>query len=433
MPSTRVLSCKAKVFMEHRPWTRLFVLRFRFDIGILRENLEKNGQSALSVRMLLEGTKRQDHADLARAFESLGIDYQFAGDGWQFTCLRDQQDSLIDLVCELIRFPNLNSDRFNKLRVQAISELHSHLEDADSLAFYLNRRILCRSTPGELIPGGTPGSLRNLEVKDCQDFQDSFFLGSGLQFYVAGNFDKTRLIDGLERGLSSLKPGRVKPPEIQIQDYRKQKGAYCVVRDRHRFAVVMGHSGAVKWCEGFSVLKVLDQILGLGSGFTSRLSRRLREELGLCYQISGDLTTSASRIPGLFQVQIGTGPETVVQAMQEISKTLEKFLLEGPEEEEIEDTRRYMAGGFAFQLETNTALVNLMIEKELYHLEPDFLIREQAEFASVTRQQIHEAARTWLHPDQLLSVVVGPDSLEGFQSLSLEDEGLAPEVANENC
>ncbi len=417
--------------MEPRPWTKLFVLRFRFDIGTLRETLENNGVSALSVRLLMEGTQNRDHEALARSFESLGIDYQFSGDGWQFTCLRDQQDALIELVCELIQGRGLRMRRFTKLRDHALFELRSHLEDADNLAYYLNRQIFCRSTIAELVPGGSPRSLQNLKAQDCQEFQDQFFLGSGLRFYVAGNFDQASLVQSLENGLSMLKPGHIESPLPELKEYSQQKGGFCVVRERHRFAVVMGHGGVKKWCEGFSILKVLDQILGLGSGFTSRLSCRLREELGLCYQVSGDITSTASRIPGLFQVHIGTSPDTVVQAMEEICKTIKNFRDEGPLEEEIEDTRAFMAGGFAFQLETNASLVNLMIEKDLYQLEPDFLIREQADFAAVTREQVHEAARAWLHPEEMLSVVVGPNCPPGLENLNLEDEGLGAEVAHD--
>ncbi len=59
----------------------------------------------------------------------------------------------------------------------------------------------------------------------------------------------------------------------------------------------------------FDALAVLDHIFGSGPGFTDRLSRIVRDELGLAYSVGGGITDSADVAPGLFRVYAGTQPD----------------------------------------------------------------------------------------------------------------------------
>ena len=52
-----------------------------------------------------------------------------------------------------------------------------------------------------------------------------------------------------------------------------------------------------------------DHILGSGPGFTDRLSRVIRDELGLAYSVGGGMTDSADIEAGMFRIYAGTGPD----------------------------------------------------------------------------------------------------------------------------
>ena len=52
-----------------------------------------------------------------------------------------------------------------------------------------------------------------------------------------------------------------------------------------------------------------------GPGFTDRLSRILRDELGLAYSVGGGMTDSADVAPGLFRVYVGTMPDEADRAV----------------------------------------------------------------------------------------------------------------------
>ena len=172
----------------------------------------------------------------------------------------------------------------------------------------------------------------------------------------------------------------------------------------------MGHIGVRRWSEDYACLRLIDQVLGASSGFTSRLASKLREELGLCYYICGDVCSSAGRIPGIFQIMMGTSPENVEEAIGQIKVTIDELLSEGPELMELEDARSYLLGSMAFSFETNNSLVQLMTEKEVYNLQEDFLVQDRKRLNEITSQEFHRVAQKNLNLSKLHNVVVGARS-----------------------
>ena len=57
----------------------------------------------------------------------------------------------------------------------------------------------------------------------------------------------------------------------------------------------------------------MDHVLGTGPGFTSRISKKLRDEDGLCYSVSAGVTSSAGTEPGVFAAYMGTKAEGAIE------------------------------------------------------------------------------------------------------------------------
>ena len=73
--------------------------------------------------------------------------------------------------------------------------------------------------------------------------------------------------------------------------------------------ILMGHLGVPRSHPDFDALAVADHILGSGPGFTDRLSRVIRDELGLAYSVGGGMTDSADIEAGTVPDLRGTGPD----------------------------------------------------------------------------------------------------------------------------
>lgn len=409
------LSGGSQVFYIPRDWTQTFCLRLFFPIGTFLESDTNNGISALSIRMLLEGTKNKDFMALAEELESVGIEYQTFTTGIQFHCPTLLQNHLIQFLSEILCFSEPTRERFEQTLRHMRTELKTSMDDSDQLAFTRLRQLVFQGSVGALFPTGTKESLGSISFEDFLEFQKLYLSAQNLRIYVSGKIDELDFFESLDRSLRLFQKG--KKSDIIIPHIRQtqQNQSYHVLKDRSQSSVVLGHQGIIKWSEDYSKLKVMDQILGQSMGLTCRLAGRLREDLGLCYSVFGDITSTASKLPGLFQAYIGTNPNTVEQALEEMCMTIQQFIEDGPEIGEVEDTRLQLIEGFVFQFETNASMVQLIYEKDIYKLEEDFLIREQEEIRNITCEDIHRVAAKHLHPEKFVKVVVGKDPIEGFE------------------
>jgi zinc protease len=176
---------------------------------------------------------------------------------------------------------------------------------------------------------------------------------------------------------------------------------------REQVHVFLGHPGIRRSHPDFYALSVMDHILGTGPGFTSRIARKLRDEMGLCYAVDAAITTSAREEPGCFAAYIGTSPDNRQRAIDGFLAELRLIRETLPTQQELEDVQEYLTGSFVWQLERNAALARYAIRTKLYDLGFDYLERYPHLIRSVSREDVRRVAREHLDPDRVVIVSAG--------------------------
>jgi zinc protease len=152
----------------------------------------------------------------------------------------------------------------------------------------------------------------------------------------------------------------------------------------------------------------MDTILGSSPGFTSRIPRILRDEMGLAYTTFANITSSAGIDPGRFIAYIGTSPENLERALRGLRSEIERIVREPVGAQELEVAKNYLTGSFVFQFQKNAQIADFLVEAEVYELGFDYIERYPEMIRAVSAEDITRVARTYLHPDHLVTVVVGP-------------------------
>jgi zinc protease len=145
----------------------------------------------------------------------------------------------------------------------------------------------------------------------------------------------------------------------------------------------------------------------LGGAFTSRLNMNLREKHGFTYGVRSQF--AFRRGPGPWTISTAVGTEVTADAVREALSEVETLVADGPTDEEVEAARDYIAGIFPLRLETTTQIASRIAELLIYDLPDDYHSDYRDRVRSVTRDQVAEAARRCIRPDET-TVVIGGDA-----------------------
>jgi zinc protease len=111
----------------------------------------------------------------------------------------------------------------------------------------------------------------------------------------------------------------------------------------------IGHIGGILRDKDYPALQVAANILG--GGFTSRLMRRVRTELGYAYNIGAGW--SAGYIsPGLFEISGSTKSKSTVETIQTIQQELAKLRNGEVTDEELKTAKDTVLNSFVFYFDT---------------------------------------------------------------------------------
>jgi zinc protease len=103
------------------------------------------------------------------------------------------------------------------------------------------------------------------------------------------------------------------------------------------------------------------------------------------------------------QTKNETAQEAIHIAREEIRRIRERPV----SEEELNDAKNYLTGSFPLRFDTNRRVANFLAQVEFFQLGLDYFDRYPELIRKVTRDDVLRVARQYLHPDKLITVVVG--------------------------
>jgi zinc protease len=108
------------------------------------------------------------------------------------------------------------------------------------------------------------------------------------------------------------------------------------------------------------------------------------------------------------QIRAGISPANVDRAIASIDEELARLRQNGLTSRELNESRQYVVGAMPRALETNAGIASFLQTGELFNLGLDYDQRLPGLLASVTLDDVNEAARRAVDPARASIVVAGP-------------------------
>jgi zinc protease len=416
-PHRSVLPNGLRLVTERRPGTGIVALELFIDAGSLRE--AKPGQGFLTGRMLEEGTQTRSAEALAEAIEDVGGTLDLGATGASMRVRAEDLPLALDLMADVALRPAFPAEALPWAKRRIAAELQGDRDDPAFRADQVFRAMVYGDHPYARDPRGTARDVGRLTLDDVLAHHARYFKPENAFLVAVGDFDPRRLATLVKGHFGAWAPRGGHAPAVPQPVRGVRPRVRRVASPGEQVHLVLGHLGIPRNHPDFLPLAVLDHIFGSGPGFTDRLSRVLRDELGLAYSVGGGITDSADIVPGLFRVYVGTMPEEADRAVAAVLEQV-RAVHEGVfSDEEVDRARRYLAGSWVFDFQTVEQRAERLLELERWELPLDEPVHWPERVARVTPRQVRRAARTHLHPEALCRVELGPVRRRG-QSTSAE-------------
>ncbi len=398
----------AAVFFVEARELPIVDVQLAFDAAGSRDG-DLPGLARLTNGLLAEGAGELSADAIAEGFAALGVEFgnsslrDMASVSLRSLSDENTLDPAVEMVNLVLSKPRFPSPAFERVRNQMQIAVKS---DRDSPGRVISKAFYSELYPGHPYgqpPGGTEASLADITREDVVRFHGRYYVARNAVIAIVGDLDKSAAKDMAELLVRGLPAGKPAPslPAVQTLATSTQSRIEHPSTQTH---LRMGQPGMSRLDPDFYALYVGNHALG-GSGLVSLLSEEVREKRGLSYSVYSRF--SPMRLEGPFMVGLQTRNDQAEEALQVVRETLVRFVEDGPSDEELVAAKRNITGGFPLQIDSNGKIISYLSSIGFYDLPLDYLDRFTARIDAVTQAQVRDAFRRRVHPDRLLTVLVG--------------------------
>ena len=405
-PRRTILPNGMRLLTERRAGEGVVALELFVDAGQERE--AKPGLAYLTGRLLEEGTETRSADELASAVEDAGGSLEVGPTGATLRVRAEDLVQAVEWLADLAIRPSFPDESVRWLKRRVAAEYQSDRDDPAFLAEALFRSLIYGDHPLGRDPRGAARDVGRLTRDDIVAHHAGRFAPENSFLVAVGDFDPKALERLVKRHFGPWSAKSVPPPPLPKLVRSARPRVRRVPRPGEQVHLLIGHLGVARTHRDYDALTILDHILGTGPGFTDRLSRVIRDELGLAYSVGGGMTDSADRLPGLFRIYVGTGSDEADRATAAVQEQVRAMHAGDFSDAEVEAARRYLAGSWVFDFQTVEQRARRLLELEHWGLPPDEPLSWASRIAAVTPRAVRKAARAHIDPSALVRVEYGP-------------------------
>jgi zinc protease len=221
---------------------------------------------------------------------------------------------------------------------------------------------------------------------------------------VSGDFDSAAMEAKLRGALEGLPRGE-RFVNAKIEFPAVTPGIYFVDKeDVNQSKIAIVGLGTERRNPDLYALSVMNALFG--GGFSSRLTQKIRTELGLSYDVSGNFGAGWDH-PGAFRVEAGTKSTTTVETVKALKDEIADLASSPVTQEEVNVAKDQILNSWIFEFDTKDKVLDEQVHLEFHGYPADYLEKYRAGIEAVTPADVQRVARKYIHLDALAVVVVG--------------------------
>ncbi len=365
---------------------------------------EKAGLASMAGSLLVTGTANKTKAEIDEAVDYIGASLSSNAKGGFASSLTKHTDKILSLFAEVILQPAFPEAEFEKLKTQTLSGLQTQKDDPNAISGNVSRAL----TYGLDHPYGeitNEITVANITLEDCKQYYANYFKPGDAYLVIVGDITAEAAKAKAEKYFGKWSGGKAPtftypfPKSVDktsVAFVDKSAAVQSVINVTYSIDLKPGTADVIP-------ARVMNTILG--SGFSGRLFKNLREDKAYTYGAYSSL--SNDELVGRFTANASVRNEVTDSAVTQFLLELNKLRNEPVTQSELDLAKSYIAGEFARSLESPQTVANFALNINMYKLPADYYETYLQKLAAVSIADVTRVAKKYIHPDKARIIVVG--------------------------
>lgn len=376
-------------------------------MGSRYEPTPLNGICHFIEHMLFKGTRRRSARAISEAVEGIG-GYLNAFTSEETTCFHarahhHQFEEVLDVLIDMFLNSRFAPADITKEREVIKEEIAMYRDQpAQHVQEVLNAIVWPNHPLGRSITGSARG-LNTIKRLQLIGFLAQNYCTTNTVVVAAGNVRHAQVLKAVSGFAKWFRKGSA-PVPAPAENRQREPRLKLITKQTEQAQMALGVRTCSRHDPRRYALRVLNAILG--ENMSSRLFQRIREDLGLAYNIYS--TPSFYSDTGDLVVSAGLDTLNLHKSLRLTLRELRRCAQVPPTTAELRRARDFVIGQFDLSLESTENQMNFAGEQILGYgrITPPEVIKQR--LATVTGEDVREAARTCFRSENLNLAIVSP-------------------------
>ena len=380
------------------------------NCGARMESEKERGMSHFLEHMLFNGCKSlPSQEELNTAIQAIG-GRDNAGTSREQTSYfisvpSENHLEALRILTDMVNRPLLTAEEFEREREVVLEEINLSKDHHSGWLFNQMMQSAFEHHAYAHPVLGYAETLKDMTVEDMRAYHARFYVPGNMVLLAAGDFDSTELLSEIRRHWRDISAAKVEIPDTRREDKQDKTRRVMIQRDVETVYFEFYFKGPALTSGDFPALQLMS--IAAGDGESSRLTKRLKNELALVSQIG-------SYVYGMNDASIidfggrTDDPAKLDRIAEETSRVLNEILRDGLTKEELEKAKRICYADRVFQTETTLGTTS-----ETGHMTVsgglDFAFEYDDRLEDVTLEEVKDVARRYLVGDMLTVGAIIPE------------------------
>ena len=390
-----------------------------FHVGSIHDPREHLGISHFLEHMLFRGSRNYpSFLKLANAFEWLGSEWNGGTSHeyteYTFTGMSRHLAKALELFADFIQHPTLcDFEREQEIILREIDD------DLNEYGFSMEMDQHCRGLfwPDSTIAQpilGTSQTVSRISRETIAKYREKNYQSNNLSLCIVGGHHTSEIFEQTESLFCAL-PSKSRPPLSEKLESTPYVGPRCqwIRNNDNQYHLCLSFQCEGEWSKQASIYAVICSILT--DSYSARLPLRLRDELGLVYDV--DMQCNLHSSQGTMSIIVSVRESKIETTLQQTAQILAEFAVGGPTQEELTKAKLRAEVDLSCNLQDYEAL-GFRVAWSMRHNRCPKLSTEYRRLLNYTADQVQETAQEIFRAKNCGIVLMGPTRRKYPESLT---------------